>query len=279
MGPHLARKPLGSLVRGAWYRSAAVRSASARAPRSTRLAGMRAATIVDNGLAVRDHPDPRPEAGEVLVAVRAAGLNAADLLQVKGFYPAPPGSPPDIPGMEFAGEVVALGPSASRFSIGDRVMALVGGGAQAELAVVHERAAHTRPRQPRLDRRRGIPRGVHHRPRRPGQPGAHAHGRAGAHPWRRRGRRGGRGAVGAPGGRQRHRHASAPSHSGRTWRRWARTRSSRLRGSSTMARSTSSSSWSALPTSPATSTRWRSADGSWSSASGPERAPRSTCAP
>ena len=100
---------------------------------------MRAATIVDDNLTVREHPDPRPEAGEVLVAVRAAGLNAADLLQVKGFYPAPPGSPPDIPGMEFAGEVAAVGPSALRFSVGDRVMALVGGGAQAELAVVHER--------------------------------------------------------------------------------------------------------------------------------------------
>ncbi|HEY8756648.1 MAG TPA: zinc-binding dehydrogenase [Candidatus Dormibacteraeota bacterium] len=100
---------------------------------------MRAVTIVDHSLAVREHPDPRPESGEVLIAVRAAGLNAADLLQVKGLYPTPPGSPPDIPGMELAGEVVALGPSASRFQVGDRVMALLGGGAQAELAVVHER--------------------------------------------------------------------------------------------------------------------------------------------
>jgi NADPH2:quinone reductase len=100
---------------------------------------VRAVTIVDHSLAVREHPDPRPESGEVLIAVRAAGLNAADLLQVKGLYPAPPGSPPDIPGMELAGEVVALGPSASRFQVGDRVMALLGGGAQAELAVVHER--------------------------------------------------------------------------------------------------------------------------------------------
>ncbi|HWF57527.1 MAG TPA: zinc-binding dehydrogenase [Candidatus Dormibacteraeota bacterium] len=100
---------------------------------------MRAVTIVDNSLAIREHPDPRPESGEVLVAVRAAGLNAADLLQVQGLYPAPPGSPPDIPGMELAGEVVALGGSASRFQVGDRVMALLGGGAQAELAVVHER--------------------------------------------------------------------------------------------------------------------------------------------
>ena len=100
---------------------------------------MRAATIVDNTLAVTDRPDPEPGVGEVLIAVRAAGINAADLMQVKGLYPAPPGSPPDIPGMELAGEVVGLGPSAPRFRVGDRVMAVVGGGAQAELATVHER--------------------------------------------------------------------------------------------------------------------------------------------
>src|SRR4051812_28726657 len=68
-------------------------------------------------------------------------MNAADLAQRAGFYPAPPGSPADIPGLELAGEVVASGPNATRFSTGDRVMAVVGGGAQAELAVVHERAA------------------------------------------------------------------------------------------------------------------------------------------
>jgi NADPH:quinone reductase-like Zn-dependent oxidoreductase len=58
----------------------------------------------------------------VLVRVRAAGLNSADRLQVAGFYPAPPGSPPDIPGLELAGEVAALGPGAERFAVGDRVM-------------------------------------------------------------------------------------------------------------------------------------------------------------
>ena len=102
---------------------------------------MRAATIVDGEIVVREHPDPAPGAGEVLVRVLAAGLNAADLLQRAGRYPAPPGAPPDIPGLEMAGEVVALGPRASRFSVGDRVMAVVGGGAQAELCVVHERLA------------------------------------------------------------------------------------------------------------------------------------------
>src|SRR5512132_3447949 len=63
------------------------------------------------------------------------------MLQVKGAYPAPPGAPPDIPGLELAGEVGALGPGARRFAMGDRVMAVVGGGGHAELAVVHERAA------------------------------------------------------------------------------------------------------------------------------------------
>jgi putative PIG3 family NAD(P)H quinone oxidoreductase len=100
---------------------------------------MRAATIVDGRLEVRDHPDPAPGTGECLVRVRAAGLNNADLLQVRGFYPAPPGVPADIPGLELAGEVVANGPDASRFAAGDRVMAVVAGGGQAELAVVHER--------------------------------------------------------------------------------------------------------------------------------------------
>ena len=102
---------------------------------------MRAVTIVDGGLVVAERPDPAPAAGEVLVAVRAAGLNNADLIQVRGLYPAPPGSPPDIPGLELAGEVVSTGAGASRFGVGDRVMAVVGGGGQAELATVHERAA------------------------------------------------------------------------------------------------------------------------------------------
>jgi NADPH:quinone reductase-like Zn-dependent oxidoreductase len=75
----------------------------------------------------------------VLVRVRAAGINGADMMQRRGLYPAPPGSPADIPGLELAGEVAALGPGASRFAAGDRVMAIVGGGGQAELAVVHER--------------------------------------------------------------------------------------------------------------------------------------------
>jgi putative PIG3 family NAD(P)H quinone oxidoreductase len=100
---------------------------------------MRAATIADESLSVSDHPDPEPGTGEVLVRVRAAGVNGADILQRKGGYPAPPGSPPDIPGLELAGEVAAMGEGATRFGEGDRVMAIVGGGGQAELAVIHER--------------------------------------------------------------------------------------------------------------------------------------------
>ena len=102
---------------------------------------MRAVTIQDGELVVEERDDPEPGKGELLVRVRAAGLNGADMLQRKGGYPAPPGSPPDIPGLELAGEVAALGPGASRFEEGDRVMAIVGGGGQAELALVHERAA------------------------------------------------------------------------------------------------------------------------------------------
>ncbi|MDQ6798041.1 MAG: zinc-binding dehydrogenase, partial [Actinomycetota bacterium] len=102
---------------------------------------MRAVTIRAGDLVVADRDDPVPGTGQVLVAVRAAGLNNADLMQLRGQYPAPPGSPQDIPGLELAGEVTALGDGATRFRIGDRVMAVVGGGGQAELAVVHERMA------------------------------------------------------------------------------------------------------------------------------------------
>jgi putative PIG3 family NAD(P)H quinone oxidoreductase len=100
---------------------------------------MRAATIREGEIVIEEHPDPVPGTGEMLVRVHAAGLNGADMMQRRGLYPAPAGSPQDIPGMELAGEVLALGPGATRFAQGDRVMAIVGGGAQAELATVHER--------------------------------------------------------------------------------------------------------------------------------------------
>lgn len=93
----------------------------------------------DGRLIVESRPDPSPGVGEVLVRIRTAGLNGADIHQRHGGYPAPPGWPDDIPGMELAGEVVATGPGTSRFGPGDRVMGIVGGGAQAELLAVHER--------------------------------------------------------------------------------------------------------------------------------------------
>src|SRR3954447_11195592 len=102
---------------------------------------MRAVTVSDGDLHWREHPDPVPGARELLVAVRAAGLNGADMLQRRGLYAAPPDAPADIPGLELAGEVIATGPAVEDYVVGDRVMAVVGGGGQAELAVVHERTA------------------------------------------------------------------------------------------------------------------------------------------
>jgi NADPH:quinone reductase len=100
---------------------------------------VRALTIRDGRLRVEEHSDPVPGAGEVLIRVHAAGLNGADMAQRLGEYPAPPGAPRDIPGLELAGEVIDRGMGAGRFKLGDRVMGIVGGGGQAELAVVHER--------------------------------------------------------------------------------------------------------------------------------------------
>src|SRR3954453_14408821 len=102
---------------------------------------MLAATISDGSVVAAERPDPEPGKGELLVRVRAAGINGADILQRAGGYPAPPGSPSDIPGVELAGEVVGVGPKVFRFKVGDRVMAITGGGGQAELAVLHERTA------------------------------------------------------------------------------------------------------------------------------------------
>ena len=118
---------------------------------------MKALTIQDKNLVVEERPDPEPGVGEVLVRVHAAGINGLDMLQRRGAYPAPPGSPPDIPGVELAGEVAAVGAGATRFSEGDRVMAVVGGGAQAELAVVHERAAMPVPRSVDWHQAGGLP--------------------------------------------------------------------------------------------------------------------------
>lgn len=102
---------------------------------------MFAATIVDNRLEWREHPDPTPGPHDLVVGVRAAGINGGDVLQVAGFYPAPPWVPADIPGLETAGEVVATGSAVQGFSVGDRVMAVTGGGGHAELATFDERLA------------------------------------------------------------------------------------------------------------------------------------------
>ncbi len=118
---------------------------------------MRAVTIVDGELQWNEHPDPVPGPGELLVEVEAAGVNNADLLQRIGLYPPPPGFPADIPGMELAGRVVATSSRTSRFSPGDRVMAVVGGGAQAELALVDEDAALAVPEAVAWDEAGGFP--------------------------------------------------------------------------------------------------------------------------
>lgn len=89
-------------------------------------------------LAIKEVETPQPVGDWVRVRVRAAGLNRADLAQRAGFYPAPAGSPSDIPGMEFAGEVDAVGPLVTRWKAGQRVMGIVGGGGQAEYLLVHE---------------------------------------------------------------------------------------------------------------------------------------------
>ena len=97
--------------------------------------------VVDGSVRCEERPDPEPQAGEVLVRTESAGINAADLLQRAGLYPPPPGAPPDIPGLELAGVVAGVGAGVERFSVGDRVMAVVAGGGQAELVTVHERVA------------------------------------------------------------------------------------------------------------------------------------------
>lgn len=100
---------------------------------------MRAAVITRAGgpevLEIQQRPRPIPRASEVLVLVRASALNRADLSQREGHYPAPPGSPPDIPGLEFAGEVEALGEDVRGWREGDRVFGIVGGGGNAEYLV------------------------------------------------------------------------------------------------------------------------------------------------
>ncbi|MFO1408019.1 MAG: NAD(P)H-quinone oxidoreductase [Steroidobacteraceae bacterium] len=111
---------------------------------------MRAIAIRDgkggaDALHVVDRPVPAPAPGQVLVRVRAAGVNRPDILQRVGFYPPPPGAPETL-GLEVAGEVAAVGEGAPRWQVGDRVAALLGGGGYAEYAVVDARHALPVPR-------------------------------------------------------------------------------------------------------------------------------------
>lgn len=96
-------------------------------------------------LTIAGRPDPVPRDDQILVRVHAAGLNRADLSQRAGKYPAPAGWPADIPGLEYAGEVVEAGRGVTYWSLGDRVMGLVGGGAQAEYVTVHQAEAMAVP--------------------------------------------------------------------------------------------------------------------------------------
>lgn len=98
---------------------------------------MRAAAFDHGTPVVIDIPDPKPGSRDLLVRVQAAGVNGADLLQAQGGYPPPEGAP-DTPGLEVAGEVVEAGVECRRFRRGDRVMAIVPGGAQAELCLVEQ---------------------------------------------------------------------------------------------------------------------------------------------
>lgn len=122
---------------------------------------MRAIAIVEPGgpevLRVGRFPLPEPARGEIRVRVRASGVNRADLLQRRGHYPAPPGWPPDIPGLEYAGEIEAMGPDVTMWNPGDRVMGLVGGGGYAEFVVVAEREAIAIPEALSFEQAAAIP--------------------------------------------------------------------------------------------------------------------------
>lgn len=106
---------------------------------------MRAVVFTETGgpevLKIEQRPLPEPGPGQIRVRVRASALNRADVLQRRGLYPAPEGFPADIPGLEYAGEVDALGAGAGLWAAGNRVMGIVGGGGHAEYLVVHEREA------------------------------------------------------------------------------------------------------------------------------------------
>jgi NADPH2:quinone reductase len=106
---------------------------------------------------VVDRPDPEPGGEEVVVAAAFAGLNPADLIQRAGSYPAPPGSPRDVPGLEVAGVVEACGPRATAWRPGDRVFGIVGGGGLADRVLVNERCLAGVPERLDLREAAGVP--------------------------------------------------------------------------------------------------------------------------
>jgi NADPH:quinone reductase len=97
---------------------------------------VRALTITDRRLVIEERPTPEPTGDDVRVRVQGAGLNRADLAQRAGAYPPPPGVPADIPGLEFAGTVDALGAEVTALTVGDRVFGITAGGAQADYVIV-----------------------------------------------------------------------------------------------------------------------------------------------
>jgi len=108
-------------------------------------------------LELQERPAPEPGLGQVRVRVRASALNRADLHQRMGNYPAPPGSPADIPGLEYAGEVDAVGSGSTMWPVGSRVMGIVGGGAHAEGVCVNEREVLPMPQTLSFEESAAIP--------------------------------------------------------------------------------------------------------------------------
>lgn len=98
---------------------------------------MKAVTFDNQEILISEVPEPEYGSEDLLVKVHSAGINAADILQKRGLYPAPAGIPQNIPGLEFSGKIVKVGRKTSGFSPGDRVTGIVGGGAQAELTTIH----------------------------------------------------------------------------------------------------------------------------------------------
>ncbi|WP_312139171.1 NAD(P)H-quinone oxidoreductase [Sphingobacterium sp.] len=108
-------------------------------------------------LKVQERPDPIPQKHELLIRVKAAGINRPDVFQRKGNYPAPEGVAADIPGLEVSGVVEALGAEATNFKVGDEVMALLAGGGYAELVVVNEGMCMAKPRNVSFVEAAGLP--------------------------------------------------------------------------------------------------------------------------